>query len=61
MTSQNKRKATRVEEFRAAPEVVEFCRIIAGVLRRTPQGSQVGVESADYEVEERPDFNKYQA
>ena len=49
------------EEIRPPPEVVEFCRIIAGVLRRTPQCSQVEVESADHEDEERPDFNKYQA
>lgn len=58
MTSQNKRTAKEEEEFRQPPEVVEFCRIIAGVLRRTPQGSLGDVESADDKGKKLSDFNK---
>ena len=60
MDIHNKNEVNR-DGIRPAPEIIEFCRIIAGVLRRTPQCSQVEVESADYEDEVRPDFNKYQA
>ena len=61
MTYQNKRTAKNEEDLRLPPEVVEFCRIIGGVLRRAPRGSLVEVESADDEAGEQPDFNKYQA
>lgn len=36
------------EEIRPLPEIIEFCRIIAQVLRRTPQPSQVDVEGSDH-------------
>lgn len=60
MTSRTKRKVTRAEEFRAAPEVIEFCRIIARVLRRTPQHSLVDVEGADQKSDENVDCNNTQ-
>ena len=44
MTSSIKRTAKNEEEFRPPPEVVEFCRIVAGILRRTPQVPSVDVE-----------------
>ena len=39
------------------PEVLEFCRILAGVLRRTPQGSLVDVEGTDHKSEEQFDIS----
>ena len=35
------------EEIRPPPEVVEFCRIIAGVLRRTHHNSLVDVDCVE--------------
>ena len=57
MASQNKRKAGE-GDTRSPPEVVEFCRIIAGVFRRTSQSSLVNVERADGKQEEQPEVNK---
>ena len=39
--------------IRPPSEVVEFCRIIAGVLRRIPQGSPVDVEGVDKKIEDQ--------
>lgn len=44
MALQNKRKDEKEEELRLPSEVLEVCRIMAGILRRTPQVSSVDVE-----------------